>query len=345
MFNRAKAGKVDATRSSSTTTSAGSPTRASPTTSSSSPTDVSYAKQWGMNTEIEDLRRVVKQREKRGGKVVVGGHSLGGSITTAYATWDFKGKAGAKGLSGLVFIDGGSGPTPITRGGGQPARWRRSTGRLARGSRSAASPRPSPGCSTPSGALGALQDPNEPSLGSGLAAAAGEPEAAGRGRPTPGSTATRWTPRPRRPALVAAQAHLGRLAASGDPRGWERAGELTPIRRYADDVLRLGPEEPRRHRLVPPAAPDDRLGRRGGRQRRTRRRRCSTCTRPTATTCRGSCGSTRSAPRSAASACSTRRTALASQSGIPKRNLKLVDRARRPTRTTTRTRRARRTTS
>lgn len=35
-------------------------------------------------------------------------------------------------------------------------------------------------------------------------------------------------------ALVAAQAHLGHLAARGDPRGWDRAGELTPIKRYAD---------------------------------------------------------------------------------------------------------------
>jgi hypothetical protein len=35
------------------------------------------------------------------------------------------------------------------------------------------------------------------------------------------------------PGLVAAQAHLGRLASSGDPRGWDDAGELTPLDRYA----------------------------------------------------------------------------------------------------------------
>src|SRR3954470_6332658 len=75
---------------------------------------VGFARDWGMNTEIQDLRRVVVRAMKRGGKVVVGGHSLGGSITTAYATWDFGGKPGAKGLAGLVFIDGGSSPTPIT---------------------------------------------------------------------------------------------------------------------------------------------------------------------------------------------------------------------------------------
>ena len=32
---------------------------------------------------------------KLGGKVVLGGHSLGGSVVTAYATWNFNGHAGA----------------------------------------------------------------------------------------------------------------------------------------------------------------------------------------------------------------------------------------------------------
>src|SRR3954447_20236004 len=67
---------------------------------------VGYARDWGMNTEIQELRRVVQRAERRGGKVVVGGHSLGGSITAAYATWDFNGRPGARGLAGLVFIDG-----------------------------------------------------------------------------------------------------------------------------------------------------------------------------------------------------------------------------------------------
>src|SRR5215210_462261 len=70
--------------------------------------EVGFAREWGMRTEIEDLRRVVRRASRRGGAVVLGGHSLGGSITTAYATWDFAGRAGARGLSGLVYIDGGS---------------------------------------------------------------------------------------------------------------------------------------------------------------------------------------------------------------------------------------------
>ena len=45
-----------------------------------------------------------------GGKVVLGGHSLGGSVVTAYATWNFNGRAGAAQLAGLMYDDGGSGP-------------------------------------------------------------------------------------------------------------------------------------------------------------------------------------------------------------------------------------------
>jgi hypothetical protein len=47
---------------------------------------------------------------RRGGRtVVLGGHSLGGNMTAAYATWDFHGRAGARDLAGLVFIDGAGG--------------------------------------------------------------------------------------------------------------------------------------------------------------------------------------------------------------------------------------------
>ncbi len=49
------------------------------------------------------------------GKVVLGGHSLGGSVVTAYATWDFGGEPGAQELSGLVYDDGGSSPIAITK--------------------------------------------------------------------------------------------------------------------------------------------------------------------------------------------------------------------------------------
>jgi len=76
--------------------------------------EVTFARNWGMNTELQDVHRVVKKAKRLGGKVAVGGHSLGGSMTSAYATWDFGGKAGADDLAALVFIDGGSSPVPVT---------------------------------------------------------------------------------------------------------------------------------------------------------------------------------------------------------------------------------------
>lgn len=76
---------------------------------------VGYARQWGLNVAVEDLHRVIESAKALGGKVVLGGHSLGGFVVTAYATWDFNGKPGADGLSGLIFDDGGSSPVPVSK--------------------------------------------------------------------------------------------------------------------------------------------------------------------------------------------------------------------------------------
>ena len=51
---------------------------------------------------------MIAAARKLGGKVVLGGHSLGGAVVTGYATWDFNGRAGADQLAGLVYDDGGS---------------------------------------------------------------------------------------------------------------------------------------------------------------------------------------------------------------------------------------------
>src|SRR4051794_2094529 len=193
---------------------------------------VTYAKRWGMKTEIGDLRRVVKKAERLGGRVVVGGHSLGGSITTAYATWNFHGTPGADGLSGLVFIDGASFRDPLTAAGAREA-----LADLNKPERSpwltfGGFPAPLAGLFNTSGALGALQVPDQRSIAEGFSAL---PSII---RPPLSTTNlgqygyaldTQTSP----PQLVAAQAHLGHLAASGDPRGWDNAGELTPIKRFA----------------------------------------------------------------------------------------------------------------
>jgi pimeloyl-ACP methyl ester carboxylesterase len=192
---------------------------------------VGFARQWGMNTEIQDLRRVVLRAQKRGGKVVVGGHSLGGSITTAYATWDFHGKPGAKGLAGLVYIDGGSSPTPITKDDATTRLQDLQNGTpwLSFGGL----PTPFAGLFNSLGAMLVEIAPNAPSMAQDLkilptflkppvpATNAGE---YGYALDTATSPA----------ALVAAQAHLGHLATSGNPRRWDDANELTPLRRYAD---------------------------------------------------------------------------------------------------------------
>jgi hypothetical protein len=71
--------------------------------------DAAYVKRWGMAVAMGDLHRVVAAARRGGRTVVLGGHSLGGSMTTAYATWGFGGRAGARDLAGLVFIDGAGG--------------------------------------------------------------------------------------------------------------------------------------------------------------------------------------------------------------------------------------------
>jgi hypothetical protein len=193
--------------------------------------EVAYARKWGMRVEVEDLRRVVKSAQRVGNHVVVGGHSLGGSITSAYATWNFGGKPGARGLSGLVFIDGGSSPTPISRDAAKralkdlddaPSPWLTFGGIQA----------PFTGLFNSTGASGVIMDPDSPSIGqawallpSNLKPLVPVTNAGEYGF----SLDTETSPS----GLIAAQAHLGHLAASGDPRGWDDAGELTPLRRYA----------------------------------------------------------------------------------------------------------------
>jgi len=74
--------------------------------------NVPYAKGWGLKVAVEDLHGVIAKARKLGGKVVLGGHSLGGSVVTGYATWNFNGKPGADDLAGLVYDDGASFRSP-----------------------------------------------------------------------------------------------------------------------------------------------------------------------------------------------------------------------------------------
>jgi pimeloyl-ACP methyl ester carboxylesterase len=67
-----------------------------------------YAKRWGLSVALNDVRRVVLAARRQGKRVILGGHSLGASMTTLYATWDFHGRPGYKDVDGLVLIDGGT---------------------------------------------------------------------------------------------------------------------------------------------------------------------------------------------------------------------------------------------
>jgi pimeloyl-ACP methyl ester carboxylesterase len=193
---------------------------------------VPFARQWGMNTEINDLRRVVKAAAKGGRNVAMGGHSLGGSITTAYATWDFNGKPGGRDLSGLVLIDGASNPAAVT-----PEQAQTSLNDL-QGSSPWLSfggiPAPLAGLFGTVGSAAAKAAPNSLSVFDGW------PLLPSNLQPPPGvnpsneagfglSTDVKTSPA----SLVAAQVHSGQLAGSGDPRGWLRAGAITPIQRWA----------------------------------------------------------------------------------------------------------------
>jgi hypothetical protein len=192
--------------------------------------DVPFARDWGMNVEVQDLHRVVRLAGRHGRNVAMGGHSLGGTITTAYATWDFKGEAGADALSGLILIDGASRTTPISSEDAESALADLESGSpwIAFGG----IPAPFAGLFGTIGSALAKAEPDDPS------AFGGWPLLPGNLRPPVPATnkasfgyATDAATSP--PSLAAAQVHAGRLADAGDPRGWTRDGAITPLNRWA----------------------------------------------------------------------------------------------------------------
>jgi pimeloyl-ACP methyl ester carboxylesterase len=194
---------------------------------------VAFARDWGMNVEIEDLHRVVEAAKAHRHRVVLGGHSLGGSITTAYATWDFAGRPGAKDLDGLVYIDGGSNPIPVSADEA-----RESLQGLANGSPWLAFggiPAPFLGIFSATGSCGTVYDPDAPSLGYTfplLPANLKPPLPAGVVPTNEAQFGYAVSVPTSPPNLIAAQVHSGHLADSGNPRPWVDDG-ITPIQRYA----------------------------------------------------------------------------------------------------------------
>ncbi len=194
---------------------------------------VAFASQWGMNVAVQDLHVVVEAAKALGGQVVLGGHSLGGAVVTAYATWDFSGKAGADDLAGLVYIDGASDPTPVsTQTAEQDLQVLAAPGAspwLSFGGITA----PYAGLFEATGSASALQDPNAPSLGqsSGLLPSDIVPPVRVTNLGQYGYALNVATSPP---SLVAAQGHLGvGISSTGPLHGWNGAGSLTPIERFA----------------------------------------------------------------------------------------------------------------
>ena len=194
---------------------------------------VDFAKQWGMNVAVQDLRIVIKAAKKVGGKVVLGGHSLGGAVVTAYAAWNFKGRAGADDLAGLVYIDGGSLGTPESAA--------TATQTLASLDAPTASPwltfgtipAPYAGVFSSTGSAAALLDPNSASLGesSGILPAEIVPAVPVTNLAQYGYALNAATSPS---SLLAAQAHLGTgVSTSGTVHGWNGTGAITPIKRFA----------------------------------------------------------------------------------------------------------------
>jgi pimeloyl-ACP methyl ester carboxylesterase len=195
---------------------------------------VTFAKRWGMSVAVHDLRTVIAHAAKLGGKVVLGGHSLGGSVVTAYATWNFGGRAGADQLAGLVYDDGASGPAETA----QAARTALSeltapaqTPWLSFGG----IPAPYAGLFETTGALGAITAPNQPSLGQAFPALPSDLKPS-----LPATNLAEYgyalnvgsSPS----NLAAAQGHLGSGIASttiNGYHGWNSTGALTPIKRFA----------------------------------------------------------------------------------------------------------------
>jgi hypothetical protein len=216
-----------------------------------------FGQGWGMNVAVEDLRRVITAAKARGGKVVLGGHSLGGSVVTAYATWDFAGTVGAEGLSGLVYDDGGSGPVPVSK-------------EAAEKELSALDARTSPWLSF--GGIGAPFLGLFSALGSGSTA---NPTFAQEASPAetfpflPENLKPKTSPSCKAsepgclipvtneaefgfgvnvgtspPSLIAAQIHAGagieEAAKENGLHGWNGKGAITPLKRYADMLAGTG---------------------------------------------------------------------------------------------------------
>ncbi|MDO8184890.1 hypothetical protein Q7L71_04825, partial [Conexibacter sp. CPCC 205706] len=204
--------------------------------------DYGFVGNWGLKVAIDDLHAVVEEarrapgRGARARRVILGGHSLGGSVAGIYAAWEFDGRAGASDLAGIVEIDGGAGGlrdgalasaadarAALARMAGRPF-----TDLLGLGLPWIA------GAFGELSALAAHVEPTAPSIGQTfplLPAAFRAPfPVTNRGQ-----LGYAFDAKTSPPGLSLIQVRSGALAASGDPRDWvDDPREPTPIANLAD---------------------------------------------------------------------------------------------------------------
>jgi pimeloyl-ACP methyl ester carboxylesterase len=197
---------------------------------------VPFARQWGLKVAVEDLHDVIGAARKLGGRVVLGGHSLGGSVVTAYATWNFAGKPGADELSGLVYDDGGSSAQAVSASAARAAlaTLAKSTPWLA----FSGVPAPVLGLFSAVGSTAALVAPNalSSSQSFSLTPSVLKPPVPATNLATFGFDTDVKTSQ----LTFAAQAHVGQLNTSVSPAGWSSAGALTPVDRWASMLAGAG---------------------------------------------------------------------------------------------------------
>ena len=194
--------------------------------------DAKFVADWGLKLQLADLHSVVRRAAKGGRRVILGGHSAGASTAVAYAAWDFGGRAGYRDIDGLVLIDGGLlgsfASADLTRARSELADIR--SGRVFLDLLDFGIPEIS-GIFAQVGALWAYKRPDEPSVLQDYAPlpAIFKPTVRVTNEAQFGYAFDDGTSPA---ALELIHVHAGRLADSGDPRGWV-SDELTPIRRFA----------------------------------------------------------------------------------------------------------------
>jgi dienelactone hydrolase len=79
--------------------------------------EVPFMSEWGLQTHVHDVRSVIHAvpEQARRARVFLMGHSLGASMTEAYAAWRFEqGGQGSDELAGIILVDGALGGDPVT---------------------------------------------------------------------------------------------------------------------------------------------------------------------------------------------------------------------------------------